>query len=183
MTKNQALIFVRLVAVILAFIAVVWGFTLIFSISYPFWIAALLVWMFYPLVRLLIHKLHLPNGLAVFIVLLISLAVLAGAITGIVFLIVFAIKRISEFIPDWIQSTAASIQQFMNESIFPLWRTIGHAMDFFSPKQQSTLQDRIVSLGNRLAESFSEFGHGQAEGLTQLFFSIPTLIIAFVFIF
>ncbi|HLR01674.1 MAG TPA: sporulation integral membrane protein YtvI [Virgibacillus sp.] len=183
MTKNQALIFVRLVAVILAFIAVVWGFTLIFSISYPFWIAALLVWMFYPLVRLLIHKLHLPNGIAVFIVLLISLAVLAGAITGIIFLIVFAIKRISEFIPEWIQSTAANMQGFVNETILPLWQKIGQAMDIFPPEQQSTLHDGIVSLGNRLAESFTEYGHGLAEGLTQVVFIIPTFIIAFVFIF
>src|SRR5690625_6922684 len=90
--------------------------------------------MFYPLVRFLIHKLHLPNGIAVFIVLLISLAVLAGAITGIIFLIVFAVKRISEFIPDWIQSTAANVQHFVNETIFPLWRKIGYDMDILDRK-------------------------------------------------
>lgn len=183
MTKNQALIIVRLIAVIIAFIAIIWTFTLVFSISYPFWIATLLVWMFYPLVRLLIQKLHLPNGLAVFVVLLISLAVLAGAITGIVFLIVFAIKRFSEFIPDLIQSAAGNVQHFVNETIFPLWQKIGHTMDLFPPEQQSTLHDGIESLGNRLAESFTAFGHGMAEGLTQLFFIIPTFIIAFVFIF
>jgi len=131
----------------------------------------------------LIHKLHLPNGIAVFIVLLISLAVLAGAITGIIFLIVFAIKRISEFIPEWIQSTAANMQGFVNETILPLWQKIGQAMDIFPPEQQSTLHDGIVSLGNRLAESFTEYGHGLAEGLTQVVFIIPTFIIAFVFIF
>lgn len=183
MTKNQAFIFIRFIAVIITIIATGWAFTLIFSISYPFWIAALLVWMFYPLVRLLIRKLHLPNGFAVLIVLLISLAVLAGAITGVVFLIVFAIKRVSELIPEWIQSTAANVQYFVNETIFPLWQKLGQAMDIFPPEQQSTLHDGIVSLGNRLAGSFTEFGQKLAEGLTQLFFIIPSFIIAFVFIF
>lgn len=183
MTKNQALIFVRLVAVIIAIIISVWAFIWIFSLSYPFWIAALLVWMFYPLVKLLIHKLHLPKGVAVFVVLLISLAVLAGALTGIIFLIVFGIRRVSEFIPEWIQTTATNIQGFANETIFPLWQKLGHALDIFPPEQQSTLHEGIESLGKRLAESFTESGQGLAEGLTQLFVIIPTFIIAFVFIF
>src|SRR5699024_831036 len=60
---------------------------------------------------------------------------------------------------------------------------MGRALDIFPPEQQSTLHDGIVSLGNRLAELFTEFGHGLAEGLTQVVFIIPTFVIAFVFIF
>lgn len=183
MTKNQALIFTRLAGVIIAAIAIIWAFVWIFSLSYPFWIAALLVWMFYPLVRLLIQKLHLPRGIAVFVVLLVSLAVLAGALTGIIFLIVFGIRRVSEFIPEWIQSTASSVQYFVNETFLPIWQKLGHAMDIFPPEQQSTLNDRIEALGDRLADSFAKYGQGLAEGLTQLFVIIPTFIIAIVFIF
>lgn len=183
MTKHQAFIILRLLAVVSILIIMIYAFLWIFSISYPFWIAALLVWMFYPLVRLLNKKLHLPRSLAVFIVLLISLAVIAGAITGLVFLIIFATRRIAEFFPEWIKTIADHAQYFFNETILPLWQKLGKALDVFTPELQATLQGGIANFGTKLAESFSELAQNMVEGLTQLFAGIPSLIIAFVFIF
>src|SRR5690625_2390557 len=183
MTKNHAWIFGRLIIVILTVLAFLWVTAWIFSISYPFWVAALLVWMFYPLVRFIRSKVHLPNGLAVLLVLLISLAVLIGAITGLVFLIIFGIRRISEFIPQWVQTTAAQIQDFFNESVFPIWQKLSGAMDLLTLEQQATLQDGIASLGTRLADTLTQIGHGLADGLTHLFIIIPTFFLAFLFIF
>src|SRR5690625_5038428 len=183
MTKNHDWIFVRLIIVILTVLAFLWVTAWIFSISYPFWVSALLVWMFYPLVRLIRSKVHLPNGLAVLLVLLISLAVLIGAITGLVFLIIFGIKRISEFIPHWVQTTAAQIQDFFNEYVFPIWQKLSGAMDLLTPEQQATLQDGIASLGIRLADTLTKVGHGLADGLTHLFIIVPTFLLAFLFIF
>jgi len=183
MTKNHAWIFGRLIIVILTVLAFLWVTAWIFSISYPFWVAALLVWMFYPLVRFIRSKVHLPNGLAVLLVLLISLAVLIGAITGLVFLIIFGIKRISEFIPHWVQTTAAQIQDFFNESVFPIWQKLIGAMDLLTLEQQATLQDGIASLGTRLADTLTQIGHALADGLTHLFIIVPTFFLAFLFIF
>jgi len=183
MTKNHAWIFGRLIIVILTVLAFLWVTAWVFSISYPFWVAALLVWMFYPLVRFIRSKVHLPNGLAVLLVLLISLAVLIGAITGLVFLIIFGIRRISEFIPQWVQTTAAQIQDFFNESVFPIWQKLSGAMDLLTLEQQATLQDGIASLGTRLADTLTQIGHGLADGLTHLFIIIPTFFLAFLFIF
>jgi len=183
MTKNHAWIFGRLIIVILTVLAFLWVTAWVFSISYPFWVAALLVWMFYPLVRFIRSKIHLPNGLAVLLVLLISLAVLFGAITGLVFLIIFGIKRISEFIPHWVQNTAVQIQDFFNESVFPIWQKLSGAMDLLTPEQQATLQDGIASLGTRLADTLTQIGHGLADGLTHLFIIVPTFFLAFLFIF
>ena len=183
MTKNHAWIFGRLIIVILTVLAFLWVTAWVFSISYPFWVAALPVWMFYPLVRFIRSKIHLPNGLAVLLVLLISLAVLFGAITGLVFLIIFGIKRISEFIPHWVQNTAVQIQDFFNESVFPIWQKLSGAMDLLTPEQQATLQDGIASLGTRLADTLTQIGHGLADGLTHLFIIVPTFFLAFLFIF
>src|SRR5690625_5949738 len=93
MTKNHAWIFGRLIIVILTVLAFLWVTAWVFSLSCPFWVVALLVWMFYPLVRFIRSKVHLLNGLAVLLVLLISLAVLFGAITGRVYVIIFEIAR------------------------------------------------------------------------------------------
>jgi sporulation integral membrane protein YtvI len=117
------------------------------------------------------------------VVLIVSLAALAGAITGLVFLIIFGIRRISEFIPQWIQTTAAQVQDFFNDSIFPIWQKLSGALDMFTPAQQATLQDGIASLGTRAAETLTEIGHRLADGLTHLFIIVPTFLLAFLFIF
>lgn len=183
MTKNHAFIILRLFLTIGVIITFIMAFIWIFSISYPFWIAALLVWMFYPLVRFLNNKTRLPKGLSVFIVLFFSLVIVAGAVTGLVFLIIFGTRQIAQFIPEWIQTTAGSAQHFFNETILPLWQKVAKTMDFFTPEQQVTLQNGIDKFGTRLAEAFTETAQDLVEGLTQLFAAIPTFLIAFVFIF
>src|SRR5690625_7971514 len=98
MTENHAWIFGSLIIVILTVLAFFWVTAWVFSISYPFWVAALLVWMFYPLVRFVRSKVYLPNGLAVLLVSFISLSVLIVEFIGMVYLMNFGIRRISEFI-------------------------------------------------------------------------------------
>lgn len=183
MTKNQAFIILRFLAVMGALIIAIYSFLWIFSLTYPFWIASLLVWMFYPLVRVLNKKARLPRGVAVFVVLFFSLVTIAGVITGLVFLIIFGTRRVTEFIPEWIETIAAHAQYFFNETILSLWQKLGEALDVFTPELQSTLQGGITNFGAKLADYFSAFAQRALEGLTQLLAGIPTFIIAFVFIF
>ncbi|WP_404454957.1 sporulation integral membrane protein YtvI [Oceanobacillus kapialis] len=183
MTKNHAWIIARFIIVIISTLASAWALVWIFQISYPFWIAALLVWMFYPLVRLIRSKVRLPNSLAVLVALLISLAVVFGAITGLVFLIIFGIKKLSEIIPDWIQSVSGQAQDFFNNTILPIWQRIGETMDVFSPSQQASLQDSISSMGSRLSSNIADIGTSLVNGLTQVFMIVPSFILAFLFVF
>ncbi|SER84142.1 sporulation integral membrane protein YtvI [Salipaludibacillus aurantiacus] len=183
MTKRHGWIFARLILVSVTAIAAMWLIGWLFTISYPFWIAAALVWMFYPLIRFLREKIRLPNALSVVAALLLGLSALIGGITGIVFLIIFGIRRISDFVPAWIQTTAVQMQDFFNESIFPMWQTVTGAMDALTPEQQATLEDGIATLGNRLAESLADIGQGLADGLTQVLIIVPTFLLVFIFIF
>lgn len=183
MTKRHGWIFARLILVSVTAIAAMWLIGWLFTISYPFWIAAALVWMFYPLIRFLREKIRLPNALSVVAALLLGLSALVGGITGIVFLIIFGIRRISDFVPAWIQTTAVQMQDFFNESIFPVWQTVTGAMDALTPEQQATLEDGIATLGNRLAESLADIGQGLADGLTQVLIIVPTFLLVFIFIF
>lgn len=183
MNKNQAWVFVRLLLVITIVFSLLWIVGWLFTITYPFWIAGLLVWMFYPLIRFFKSKVHLPNSLAVLVTLLLGLSTLAGAITGLVFLIIFGVRRISDFVPQWIQTTSIQMQQFFNESIFPIWQKITGAMDSLTPEQQETLQDGITTVGNRLAGSLADIGQSLADGLGQVLIFVPTFLIVFLFIF
>ncbi|PYZ92342.1 sporulation integral membrane protein YtvI [Salipaludibacillus keqinensis] len=183
MNKNHAWFFARLLIVSIVVLSLLWLIGWLFTISYPFWFAALLVWMFYPLIRFLKKKVHLPNALAVLVALLLGLSTLIGAITGLVFLIIFGVRRISDFVPQWIQTTSIQMQTFFNESIFPIWQKVTGAMDSLTPEQQATLQDGITTLGNRLAETLAGLGQGIVDGLTQVLIIVPTFLIVFLFVF
>lgn len=183
MTKQHGWIFARLVLVALTVLALVWIIGWLFTVTYPFWIAALLVWMFYPLIRFLRDKIRFPNAISVVIALLLGLSAIVGSVTGIVFLIIFGIRRISELVPEWIQTTSLQVQVFFNTSVLPMWQQFTGVMDSLTPEQQSTLQDGIATLGNRLAESMTESGQGIVDGLTQLLIIVPTFLIVFLFIF
>jgi sporulation integral membrane protein YtvI len=183
LTKHHAWVILRLLFVILFISVIVFLITWIFSISYPFWIAALLVWMFYPMIRWLRKRIRLPNTIAVIIALLIGLSALGGALTGLVFLIIFGVRSISEFVPQWIESTSRDLQRFFNESIFPLWQQLTGAVDSLTPEQQNALNNGIATLGTRIAESFTEGGQGLTNTLTQIVIFVPASIVVLVFVF
>lgn len=183
MTKHHAWVILRLLFVLLFISVIVFFTTWIFSISYPFWIAALLVWMFYPIIRWLRRRVRFPNTLAVVTALLLGLSSLAGAVTGVVFLIIFGVRSISEFVPQWIESTSRDLQLFFNESIFPVWQQLTGAMDSLTPEQQNALNNGITTLGTQIAESFTEGGQGLTNTLTQIVIFVPASIVVLVFVF
>ncbi|WP_078592458.1 sporulation integral membrane protein YtvI [Evansella clarkii] len=183
MTKRQGLIIARFILITLLGAGLFWLLGWFFTISYPFWISTALVWMFIPFIRLLREKLHLPNGLAVFVALLSGLGTIIAIFTGIVFLIIIGVRRISSQVPGWIETGAFQIQQFFNESIFPIWQRITGVMDSLTPEQQTTLQEGIAELGTQAAVLFGELGQRVADWLTQLIIAVPAFLIAFLFIF
>lgn len=183
MTKEQGWIFLRLVIVSAIIISAIWLTGFIFSLTYPFIIAAILVWMFHPLIRFLRNKFRLPNILAVFLTVTLGLTAVIGSVIGIIFLIIFGFRRISAFLPEWIQTTAIEAQNFFNQSIFPIWKQFSGAVDSLTPEQQTTLQNGIERLGEQLAEGSTNFGQGMADGLASIIIFVPTFLVVFLFIF
>ncbi|WP_246125639.1 sporulation integral membrane protein YtvI [Alkalicoccus halolimnae] len=183
MTRSHAWIMLRLLFVLIFITAIALVVTWFFRIGYPFWIAALLVWMFYPLIRWLRNKLRFPNTLAVISALLLGISALGGAVTGLVFLIIFGVRRISDFLPQWIESTSRDIQNFFNQSIFPIWQQITGAMDSLTPEQQDAFNNGIATLGTRLAASLTEGGQGLTERLTQVLIFVPASLLVLLIIF
>ncbi|ADU29049.1 sporulation integral membrane protein YtvI [Evansella cellulosilytica] len=183
MTKAQGWIIARFVLVIFILISVVWLLGWLFTISYPFWIAAGLVWMFIPLIRLFRRKLKLPNGLAVLTALLIGLGTLIAFFTGIIFLIIIGVRRISTYVPEWIEVSSKQIQLFFNQSILPIWHRITGFTDSLTVEQQETLQGGITQLGSQVAAMFGEMGQGLADALGVLLVTVPSFLIGFLFVF
>ncbi|QKS73181.1 sporulation integral membrane protein YtvI [Paenalkalicoccus suaedae] len=173
----------RFILVVASSIAITWLIGWFFQLSYPFWIAALLVWMFYPFIRFLRNKARFPNTLAVIVALLLGIGTLIGGITGIIFLIIFGVRKLSDFVPNWIEVTSIEVQRFFNEQILPIWRDITGAVDNLTPGQQSAVSDGISTLGARAADTLAAAGESLTEGLTRLLIIVPTSIVVILFVF
>lgn len=183
MTKTQAWAIVRFFSVVILLILAFWLFGWLFKATYPFWIATFLVWMFLPLIRLLRRRLRFPNGFAVLFTLLIGISTLIAAFVGLIYLIAFGIRRVSHYVPLWIETASVQVQQFFNDSVLPLWRHYSGFVDSLTPEQQSTLQEGITQLGSHLASMFADMGQALADALTHMIMLVPPIFIGFLFVF
>lgn len=118
MTKEQAWISLRAVSVILIAILIILVSAYLFTITYPFVIAALIAWMFAPLLRLLKIRLKFPSTLASLTTVLIGISVLGGVITGITFLIIYIFQQISHELPGWIEQAQPSYKKCLTVSYY-----------------------------------------------------------------
>lgn len=183
MTKEQGFVIIRFLIVAILSVALFWFTGWLFAVSYPFWIATALVWMFFPVIRFLRQKVKLPSSLAVLTVLLTGLSTIVAIFIGIVFLIIIGVRGISGRLQTWIETVSVHMQNFFNESILPLWQQITGFMDLLTKEQQNTLQGGITQIGSQLAQMLGEVGQKIIDALTQLIIAVPTFLITFLFIF
>ncbi|WP_096439369.1 sporulation integral membrane protein YtvI [Alteribacter populi] len=182
MTKQQAFIFFRAVVVAVVLFGTIWLFGHLLRLTYPFLIAAFLVWPLLPLIKLLKTKTRFPNGLAVLTALLIGMTTIAGIFTGLTFLAIYGVQQFTKHAPQWFETAAAHIQDFFNQSILPIWQQVIGIAASLTPEQQQTLQEGITGLGTQAGEILGQLGQALADGLRQLLIAVPSWIIIILFI-
>lgn len=180
MKQTTGWMILRFVIVVIAAFALAWAIGKIFSYTYPFWIAAFFAWMLMPLTKWLHYKLRLPNGIAALVGLLLTLSIVGGIITGLIFLSIELFNVIAEKGPAWMESTFQQMQNFYNENILPFWeRATGAASGIGG---QSSVDQGIAQLGSQLGSGLGSVAQTIADALTQLILGIPTLLIVLLFI-
>ncbi|WP_246476552.1 hypothetical protein [Salicibibacter cibi] len=85
MTKKQAWIIGRAVIMTGSIILLFWLAAYLFTLTYPFIIAAIIAWMLSPLLKYLKIKLNFPSSLASFVSLLVGISLLGGSSPGLRF--------------------------------------------------------------------------------------------------
>ncbi|WP_091272308.1 sporulation integral membrane protein YtvI [Alteribacillus persepolensis] len=182
MRKQTGWIIARFLLVIVFIITVIWALAVIFKLTYPFWIAAFFAWMLKPLSYLLQRKLKFPPGLAALTSLLVGLSVIGGIITGLTFLIIDGFQRFADQVPRWMEDTFHHIQQFINQTVLPVWREVSGAAESFSRREGFSLSDGISEIGTQIGTALGQYAQKIADGLTQIVLSVPTFLVAFLFI-
>ncbi|WP_158734962.1 sporulation integral membrane protein YtvI [Alteribacillus sp. YIM 98480] len=182
MKKETGWMIARFFLVTAAIVIIIWAIVTLFKLTYPFWIAALFAWMLKPLSRLLQRQFKFPPGLAALTSLLIGLSIFGGIITGLTFLIIDGIQRFADKAPTWMEDAFHNIQQFINQTILPAWREVSGAAENFSRREGFSFNDGISEIGTQIGTALGQFAQKIADGLTQIALSVPTFLVAFLFI-
>lgn len=172
----------RFFLVVISIILLVWMSWTLFRLTYPFWLAAFFVWLFKPFSTVLTNKLKFPPGLAALTSLLIGLSLLGGILTGITYLVVGWVERFARNAPTWIEDAFRTIQDLLNETIWPIWQEISGAAQTISGDSEFSLRSGLAEVGAQIGSALGQFAERLADGLTQVALSVPTILVAFLFI-
>ncbi|WP_375536429.1 sporulation integral membrane protein YtvI [Alteribacillus sp. HJP-4] len=182
MKKETGWMLLRFVLVVVAAIVIVWSIIKIFSFTYPFWIAAFFAWCLKPLSSFFQKKLRLPAGLAALTALLIGIAVFGGVIAALVYLIIDSIQRFSERAPELMEKAFSDIQEFLDRTITPFFREASGVAEDIGEGEDFSVNDGLSEIGAQLGTAISQVAQWAADGLTHLVISVPTFLVAFLFI-
>lgn len=172
----------RLFLVVIAITLFVWIAWTIIRFTYPFWLAAFFVWLFKPFSAIFIDKLKFPPGLAALTSLFIGLSLLGGVLTGITYLIVSWIERFAKKLPTWIEDAFWTVQDFINQTVWPIWQEISGAAETISDDSGFSLRSGLAEIGAQIGSALGQLAEKLADGLAQVALSVPTILVAFLFI-
>ncbi|WP_413380779.1 sporulation integral membrane protein YtvI [Alkalihalobacillus sp. 1P02AB] len=181
MTRQHAWMALRAVLLAVAIFIIGWLFIKLFSITYPFWFAALFAWFLQPFVRFLQEKLRLTSGFASLFGLLGGVLIISSIITGIVFLLIYSFRNFFMQFPEWIEMASVGIQNFFNNVVFPFWQEALGIFNSFSIEEQEALKQSILQLGTQLGALLGQLGQGIVDRFTHLLLGLPTFFVAFLF--
>ncbi|GAF64657.1 sporulation integral membrane protein YtvI [Bacillus sp. TS-2] len=181
MTQAHAWMALRAVLLAAIIIVVCWLFLKLFSLTYPFWFAALFAWFLQPLVRFLQNKLRISSGFASLFGLLGGVLIISGILTGIAFLLFYSLRNFFMQIPSWVEMASIGIQNYFNNVIFPFWQEALGLFNRFSIEEQEAFKQSILQLGTQLASTLGQLGQGIVDRFTHLLLGLPTFFVAFIF--
>ncbi|WZY01420.1 sporulation integral membrane protein YtvI [Bacillus sp. FSL W7-1360] len=182
MSKNIIWMTVRTAVVILFCIIFMWLFARVFSLTYPFWIAALFAWMLQPLVRFLQEKLRFNSGSASLFGLLGGILTISAFLSGLAFLIYYNLSQFFRQVPTWIEEGTTKAQLFFNETIWPHWREVLGLFDTFDENSQHVVIQGIDQLGTVIVKTLGDIGQAALDSVTHLLLGVPSFLVAFFFI-
>ncbi|GAF20263.1 LOW QUALITY PROTEIN: membrane protein [Bacillus sp. JCM 19046] len=182
LSREVGWMILRTVAIIVFLIVFGWFVARVFSLTYPFWFAALFAWMLQPVARFFQYKLKFNRGLASLFGLLGGILAISAVITGIVLLVYYSLRSFIEQVPTWIEEGAAKVQIFFNESIWPLWQQVLGAFDQFDNGSNSALTEAINQIGTSLSNFLGDLGQGILDVVGSILLGLPSFLVAFLFI-
>ncbi|MDP4085339.1 MAG: sporulation integral membrane protein YtvI [Bacillota bacterium] len=174
---NRAL---RFIFVLCAIIFGVIAFLYLAKIAYPFFIGLIIAFLMNPLVNLFEKKGHMPRALAVFLGLIIIVALFAGLITLLIAEIVSGANYLARVVPENLDTIIAYIEKVFAAQIIPFYNHITSIFNKLDVGQQNTIMENIQNVGKKIgttAGSFIQSFFGNIPNILSWFPNAATVLI------
>jgi sporulation integral membrane protein YtvI len=139
------------------------------TITYPFIIALIIAYMINPLVTIFEKKVKMPRYLAVFLVLILVFAVIAGLLTLLIAEIINGSNYLAANVPQHFEKLITYIEQYFTGQIIPFYNQLANTFENLDPGQKETISTNIESFATNIIQS----GKGILEGILN---SIPVAV-------
>ncbi|MFZ3590717.1 sporulation integral membrane protein YtvI [Bacillus sp. DJP31] len=139
------------------------------SVTYPFIIAIIIAYMINPLVTIFEEKIKMPRYLAVFLVLTLVFAVIAGLLTLLIAEIINGSNYLATSVPQHFEKLVTYIEQYFAGQIIPLYNQLANTFENLDPGQKETITANIEDFAGNIINS----GKGVLESILG---SIPIAV-------
>lgn len=181
MPLNQLYRLIRflLVLVILAFSLIC--FIYIAKYTYPFIVALIIAFFMNPMVNFFEEKINLTRPVAVFVSILLVLAVITGAITLLVIELINGTSYLADQIPNNFKALVIFFQEFVTQQIIPIYEKLASMLDTLEHSQQTTIMQNVQQIGNDIASNGARFIQNLLEKVPLALGQLPNYITVLVF--
>jgi sporulation integral membrane protein YtvI len=163
---------------------VVLGFAVFFYLStltYPFIIALIIAFLINPVVHFFEKKFKMPRSLAVFIVLVLLIAVAAGLLTLLIAEIVSGTSYLATVVPKHFEHLIVYLEQFIAGQIIPLYNQLTLMFHNLDAGQQQTILENIQNVGKQIATNVGEFIKQVLQNIPNFLAWLPNAATVIIF--
>jgi sporulation integral membrane protein YtvI len=139
------------------------------KVTYPFLIAIVIAFMINPLVNLFEKKVRMPRPLAVFLSLIIIIALFAGLITLLVAEIVAGANYLANVVPEHFDTLVNYSEKVFTNQVLPFYNNLTNMFNKLDAGQKDTITTNIQNVGQKIANTGGTF-------IKNLFGIIPNIL-------
>jgi sporulation integral membrane protein YtvI len=151
------------------------------SITYPFIIALIIAYMINPLVTILEIKVKMPRYLAVFVVIILVFAVIAGLLTLLIAEIINGSSYLAANVPQHFEKLVTYIEQYFAGQIIPLYNQLANTFENLDQSQKQTISTNIESFAGNVIVSGKEMLEGILNSIPRAVGWIPNAATVIIF--
>jgi sporulation integral membrane protein YtvI len=180
---NSNLIFQILRTLFVLFIVIGGAIACIYlsTITYPFIFAIIIAYMINPLVNIFEEKVRMPRTLAVFIVITLAFAVIAGLLTLLIAEIINGSNYLAENVPKHFERLVTYLEQFFAAQVIPFYNQLSATFENLNPNQKETIQGNIENFAGKIIEQGKDVLEGILTSIPKAVGWIPNAATVIVF--
>lgn len=149
--------------------------------TYPFLIAIAIAFIMNPLVNFLETKGKMPRALAVFLSILVILAIIIGVITLLIVELVNGTLYLSERIPEDFATLVSYFEDLIASQIIPIYERLTSMLNTLDPSHQKEIMKQIENVGGNIAASGANLLESILKWLPEKLSQIPDFATVLVF--